>query len=47
MFGALGNAVIELHREAIGGIELDETLEEGEYRPLTAEERASVMTPNE
>jgi 16S rRNA pseudouridine516 synthase len=47
MFGALGNAVIELHREAIGGIELDETLEEGEYRPLTAEERASVMTPHE
>ncbi|MGL5431872.1 MAG: 16S rRNA pseudouridine(516) synthase, partial [Plesiomonas shigelloides] len=31
-----------LHRERIGGIVLDADLEEGEYRPLTAQEIASV-----
>ncbi|WP_272992347.1 MULTISPECIES: 16S rRNA pseudouridine(516) synthase RsuA [Spongiibacter] len=44
MFGALGNAVVELHREAIGDIELDEALAEGEYRPLTTTERDSVWS---
>jgi 16S rRNA pseudouridine516 synthase len=38
MFGAVGNRVAELHRHTIGGIKLDETLEPGEYRPLTQEE---------
>ena len=47
MFGALGNAVVELRREAIGEIELDARLEEGEYRPLTDEERDSVGIVNE
>ncbi len=42
MFAALGNAVVELHREAIGDIVLDEALEEGEYRALTEMEIASV-----
>ncbi|AMX02676.1 16S rRNA pseudouridine(516) synthase RsuA [Microbulbifer thermotolerans] len=42
MFAALGNRVLELHRERIGDIVLDETLQEGEYRPLTPEEIASV-----
>lgn len=42
MFGALGNAVVSLHRERIGAIVLDPELDEGEYRALTAAEVASV-----
>lgn len=42
MFAAEGNAVVTLHREAIGAIELDDGLEEGAYRPLTKEEIDSV-----
>lgn len=42
MFAALGNKVERLHREAIGEIVLDETLEPGEYRVLTAEEIQSI-----
>ncbi|MCG7497025.1 16S rRNA pseudouridine(516) synthase RsuA [Vibrio sp. Of7-15] len=42
MFAALGNKVEELHREKVGAIELDEDLEPGEYRYLTAEEVESV-----
>ncbi|MDN5970654.1 MAG: 16S rRNA pseudouridine(516) synthase RsuA, partial [Enterobacterales bacterium] len=42
MFAAVGNRVVELHRERIGDIVLDEDLEPGEYRPLTEEEIASV-----
>ena len=42
MFLALGNAVESLHRERIGGIVLDEQLEPGEYRPLTANEIESI-----
>lgn len=42
MFAAMGNRVEELHRESIGGIVLDEDLPEGEYRPLTKEEVASI-----
>lgn len=38
MFAALGNKVIALHRWKIGDVVLDEQLEEGEYRPLSAEE---------
>ncbi|MGC7589081.1 16S rRNA pseudouridine(516) synthase RsuA [Bisgaard Taxon 46] len=38
MFAALGNKVVGLHRWKIGEIELDETLEEGEYRPLSEQE---------
>ncbi|WP_424404670.1 16S rRNA pseudouridine(516) synthase RsuA [Pasteurella sp. PK-2025] len=38
MFAALGNKVVALHRWKIGEIELDETLEEGEYRPLSEQE---------
>jgi len=41
MFAATGNAVIELHREAIGGLTLDALgLTAGEWRLLAAEERA-------
>lgn len=42
MFAALGNKVIGLHREAIGAIELDAELTEGEWRYLTDAEIASV-----
>lgn len=42
MFAAVGNRVVQLHREAIGGIALDETLEPGEWRYLTPEEVAAI-----
>ncbi|MBY6224305.1 pseudouridine synthase [Ferrimonas balearica] len=42
MFAALGNKVVALHREAIGAIELDETLEPGEWRLLSEDEAQSV-----
>ena len=38
MFAALGNKVVGLHRWRLGNVELDESLEEGEFRPLTQEE---------
>ncbi|KAE9529935.1 16S rRNA pseudouridine(516) synthase RsuA [Testudinibacter aquarius] len=40
MFAALGNKVVGLHRWRIGAVILDETLDEGEYRTLTATEVA-------
>ena len=45
MFAAVGNRVVELHRERIGAIALDADLQEGEYRALTADEIASVGLP--
>ncbi len=45
MFAAVENRVTALHRERIGAIVLDETLEPGEYRPLTAEEIAGIAVP--
>lgn len=42
MFGAIGNAVVALHRERVGAIVLDPQLEAGTYRPLTAAEIASI-----
>ena len=45
MFAAVGNRVVELHRERIGEITMDEDLEPGEYRPLTEAEIASVVVP--
>jgi 16S rRNA pseudouridine516 synthase len=42
MFHAIENEVEILHRERIGPLELDADLESGEYRPLTAEEVASI-----
>ncbi|MBB1406130.1 16S rRNA pseudouridine(516) synthase RsuA [Pseudoalteromonas sp. NZS127] len=38
MLAAVDNKVVELHREQIGNIKLDENLAAGEYRLLTAEE---------
>lgn len=43
MFAAMGNRVVGLHREQIGEIALDPSLEEGEWRPLTSQEVASVV----
>jgi 16S rRNA pseudouridine516 synthase len=40
MFGAVGNAVIKLHRERIGALVLDPQLPPGEYRALSADEVA-------
>ncbi|MGS0497869.1 16S rRNA pseudouridine(516) synthase RsuA [Pseudoalteromonas sp. S1727] len=38
MLAAVGNKVVELHREKIADIELDENLNSGEYRLLTSDE---------
>ncbi|MCR5614527.1 pseudouridine synthase [Treponema sp.] len=38
MFAALGNVVVYLKRVSMGGLELDQSLECGQYRKLTAEE---------
>ncbi|WP_261815357.1 16S rRNA pseudouridine(516) synthase RsuA [Vibrio gallicus] len=44
MFAALGNRVEALHRERIGQIVLDETLEPGEYRDLSPQEIESIFS---
>jgi 16S rRNA pseudouridine516 synthase len=41
MFAACNNKVLALHRKQIGTVVLDNTLESGAYRPLTATEIAS------
>jgi 16S rRNA pseudouridine516 synthase len=38
MFAAIGNHVIALHRDRIGAIDLDASLQPGQYRSLTIEE---------
>ena len=40
MFHAVGNQVLNLHRESIGPLRLDETLPSGTFRHLSAEEVA-------
>ncbi|PWC10342.1 16S rRNA pseudouridine(516) synthase RsuA [Brenneria roseae subsp. americana] len=42
MFAAVGNRVVQLHRERIGGICLDSALEPGEYRALSSQEVDSI-----
>ena len=42
MFAAIGNKVLELHRDRIGSIVLDESLALGEYRALTEDELAKL-----
>jgi 16S rRNA pseudouridine516 synthase len=42
MFAALGNAVVGLHRSAVGDIRLDDKLQPGEYRALEAAEIAAI-----
>jgi 16S rRNA pseudouridine516 synthase len=41
MFAAVGNRVVTLHREQIGGVRLD--IAEGQWRALTADEVASFV----
>ena len=43
MFAALGNHVISLHRERIGGLSLDRRLQAGQWRELSPAERAAVL----
>lgn len=43
MFGHFRNRVTRLHRESIGPIRLDPTLQPGEYRPLNAAELACTL----
>ena len=42
MFEAVGNKIVGLERVSFGGIPLDESLERGEFRPLTDEEEAHL-----
>jgi 16S rRNA pseudouridine516 synthase len=42
MFGVYGAGVNELHRDAIGGLTLDETLAPGAWRALSAQELARI-----
>ena len=46
MFDARGNRVLALHRESMGGLYLDEALQPGECRELTAEEIEKLHTPS-
>jgi 16S rRNA pseudouridine516 synthase len=43
MFAAVGNHVVELHRERIGGIALPDDLEPGQHRILTAAQAETVF----
>jgi len=43
MFAAMGNHVVALHREAIGGLVLPGDLAPGDYRMLGDEKRAAVL----
>jgi 16S rRNA pseudouridine516 synthase len=43
MFAAVGNHVVSLHREVIGGLVLPEDLEPGEFMVLGDEEKAGVF----
>ena len=45
MFAAVGNHVLSLHREAIGGLELDD-LPEGQWRLLDASDRERLFAPH-
>lgn len=42
MFAALGNKVLQLHREQVGPLQLDAALKPGAYRPLTPAEVAAL-----
>jgi 16S rRNA pseudouridine516 synthase len=43
MFAAVGNHVVALHRESLGGLTLDETLAPGAFRPLDASEIEAIF----
>ena len=46
MFAALGNKVVYLKRVRMGGLQLDESLEEGQCREITAEELLLLSEKN-
>ncbi len=46
MFAALGNKVLYLKRVRMGGLQLDESLEEGQCREITAEELLLLSEKN-
>ena len=46
MFAALGNKVLYLKRVRMGGLQLDESLEEGQCREITAEEMLLLSEKN-
>lgn len=46
MFGALGNKVIDLHREQVGDLALGDSLAEGEWRELTDSEILALAKPS-
>ncbi|MCR5536793.1 MAG: pseudouridine synthase [Succinivibrio sp.] len=46
LFECIDNQVLELKRVQIGLLRLDEDLEEGEYRPLSAQEVQLIMQDN-
>jgi 16S rRNA pseudouridine516 synthase len=46
MFAALGNKVLYLKRVRMGGLDLDESLEEGQCREITAEEMLLLSEKN-
>jgi 16S rRNA pseudouridine516 synthase len=43
MFAAVGNHVLALHRDRIGGLALPEDLAPGDWRILTLDEQASLF----
>ncbi len=45
LFAALGNRVVFLHREAVGGLSLDPNLGSGQWRVLSDQERVAVLEP--
>lgn len=45
MFAAIGNHVVTLHRDRIGGLDLPADLKAGTYRPMTAAEILAIFTP--
>jgi 16S rRNA pseudouridine516 synthase len=45
MFAALGNHVVALHRDAMGGLALPDDLAPGQYKILSETEIATVLRP--
>jgi 16S rRNA pseudouridine516 synthase len=43
MFAAMGNHVLALHRESLGGLVLPDDLEPGAYRVLEATDIAAIF----
>lgn len=46
MFAAVGNHVVALHREAVGGLTLPPGLASGQFKPLTPSETLAIFAPS-